>query len=281
MTPQLKGILITLAGVLIIVPDSLMIRLIEAPAFTIIFWRSLFSCAAMVLIASFTKGWRWLSPPALLFAVTEASGTFLFIVALDNTSVASTLFLVSTAPLMSAVLSWLVLGERLKRRMVWTIAISLIGIAIIASGEEGGAPSRLLGDMAALGVALSLAVAFTTVRHSPDLPVVPALALAYILASLAATIFATTLAVHSTDWIWIILNGGIFVPIGFLLLSIGPRYITSTEVSLILLLEAVLAPLLVWAVLAENPGERVILGGAILIGVLMISNLISLRRRKR
>ncbi|WP_300033561.1 hypothetical protein [uncultured Roseobacter sp.] len=41
MTDQMKGLLITLAGVLLVVPDALFVRLIDADALTIAFWRQL------------------------------------------------------------------------------------------------------------------------------------------------------------------------------------------------------------------------------------------------
>ena len=49
------------------------------------------------------------------------------------------------------------------------------------------------------------------------------------------------------------------------LLSLGPRYLSAPEVSMFTILEVVLAPLLVWIVLGENPGQRSILGGTIII----------------
>ena len=281
MTDQLKGILITLLGVLVIVPDSLFIRLIHADTMTIIFWRSGISFMVMSLYCTFTGGWRRFGPAGWLFAVTEALGSFLFIVALENTSVASTLFLVSTAPIFSALLSWMALGERLSRRMILTILGALVGIALIASGSSEGQPQRWIGDLAALGVAFSLGVAFTTVRKAPDLPVVPALAVAYAMAAIAGGLLAPTFLLEGLEWLWIILNGGIFVPLGFALMAVGPRYITSAEVSLILLLEAVLAPILVWSVLGEHPGQRIILGGMIVLFVLLVSNLFSLRRKRQ
>ena len=42
MTEHTKGILITLAGVLILSPDSLVIRLIQLDAWTLTFWRGIF-----------------------------------------------------------------------------------------------------------------------------------------------------------------------------------------------------------------------------------------------
>ncbi len=76
-------------------------------------------------------------------------------------------------------------------------------------------------------------------------------------------------------------HGGFFIVMSMTLLSIGPRYIASAEVALLVLLESVLAPLLVWAVLGEFPGEWVLAGGAVVLGALLVSNLVVLRRRRR
>ena len=60
-------------------------------------------------------------------------------------------------------------------------------------------------------------------------------------------------------------------------MSTAPRYITSPEVSLIILLEAILAPLLIWYVLGENPGLKTLIGGTTIIIVLLVSNMIAFR----
>jgi drug/metabolite transporter (DMT)-like permease len=46
---------------------------------------------------------------------------------------------------------------------------------------------------------------------------------------------------------------------------LGPRYLPAPEVSMITLLEVILGPLLVWAVIGENPGQMTLIGGAIII----------------
>ena len=66
---------------------------------------------------------------------------------------------------------------------------------------------------------------------------------------------------------------GAFIAAATVCLTIGPRFISSPEVSLLILLESVLAPILVWVVLAEHPGYWTILGGMIVISALISSNL--------
>ena len=65
------------------------------------------------------------------------------------------------------------------------------------------------------------------------------------------------------------------------LLALGPRYITSAEVGLLILLESVFAPLLAWYFVGEDPGAYALLGGSIVVGALFASNLVVLARRKR
>ncbi|MDF1726749.1 MAG: hypothetical protein P1U53_03265 [Sulfitobacter sp.] len=72
-----------------------------------------------------------------------------------------------------------------------------------------------------------------------------------------------------------------FILVSSVLLAIGPRFITSPEVGLLVLLESVLAPLLAWAVIGENPGSYALVGGAIVITALGLSNLVALMRRRR
>ena len=76
----------------------------------------------------------------------------------------------------------------------------------------------------------------------------------------------------------LLLGHGLFIAIATCLLTLGPRYISSAEVSLLILLESVLAPLLVWAVIGEDPGRWAIVGGAVVIGALVVSNMVVLTR---
>ena len=71
---------------------------------------------------------------------------------------------------------------------------------------------------------------------------------------------------------------GLFIGTGACLMSLGPRYLPSAEVSLLILLESVLAPLLVWAWIGEHPSQWALARGVIVIGALLVSNLIALRR---
>ncbi|PWE33838.1 EamA family transporter [Maritimibacter sp. 55A14] len=287
MTEQSKGVLITTLGVLAIVPDSLLIRLIDAGVLTIAFWRA--CLASSVILIGLTLVYRARTPAilrglgraGLVYAVFMGLGTLLFVSAVQLTTVASALFIVSTSPVFAALVTRAVLGDRITPRMAWTIAFSLAGVGVIASGELNASGPAFWGNLCALGTAISLAFAFTAARSARHISMVPAAGVAYLLTTVALLPFAAPETMQGMDWIWAAFLGCVFVPIGTSLMALGPRYIQPAEVSLLLLLEAILAPLLIWAVLGEFPGLRTLVGGAMVLGVLLISNLIALKRARR
>jgi drug/metabolite transporter (DMT)-like permease len=63
----------------------------------------------------------------------------------------------------------------------------------------------------------------------------------------------------------IFLSGAVILPGAAGLLMLGPRYLPAPEVSMITLLEVILGPLLVWAVIGENPGQMSLIGGAVIV----------------
>jgi drug/metabolite transporter (DMT)-like permease len=67
------------------------------------------------------------------------------------------------------------------------------------------------------------------------------------------------------------------VPIGTALMFIGPRYIPAPEVGLLLLLESVLGPVWVWMALGEEPANRTLVGGAIVLSTLAINAIWALK----
>ena len=74
---------------------------------------------------------------------------------------------------------------------------------------------------------------------------------------------------------------GLFIlPVAFGLFTLGPRYISSAETGLILLLEAVLGPLWVWLVLSEVPRQGAVLGGVVVIVALVYNALAGSRAAK-
>ena len=287
MSDHLKGLLITGLGVLLIVPDSLFVRLIGADALTIAFWRSLLTAAAIGLWVLVTRGpgafgaVLRLGPAAWAYAAATGLTGLLFVLAVSMTSVANVVFIIAAMPAFAALLSWAFLGERPSRRTVATILVVMVGIGVIAlgSGETEGA--TFAGDMVALAVALAFAIALTIARSLRADSMVPAIPVGYFAAAVLLFFVSEPMSVPAGDWIFVALHGGVFIAGATALIAIGPRYLPSAEVALLILLESVLAPLLVWLVLGETVGVWTLAGGALVLGALAASNAVALAGKRR
>lgn len=284
MSDQTKGLLITFFGVLFVVPDSLFARLIDADALAIAFWRLFFAGGATALWILLREG------PAPFQAVLR-SGRYgavymigvggsgvLFILAVSLTSVANVVFIIASLPVFAALFSWIWLKEPISLRMVLTLIAVVPGLAVIAYGSGETENAHLSGDLLALGVSALFAAALTAARHLRGISMVPGLAMGYLGAALLIMPLAVPWAVGVSEVPLILAHAG-FVLCSSVLIAIGPRFITSAEVGLLVLLESVLAPLLAWLVIAEDPGPYALVGGAIVVGALAVSNIVVLRRR--
>jgi len=283
MSEHMKGILITALGVLLIVPDALFVRMIDAGPATITFWRSFIAGGLIVvglLIFQGLSGFRavlrtgW---PGLIYTVLIAITAPGFVLAITLTSVANVVFIFASIPIFASIFSWIFLREPIRWRMVWTMAAVIVGLAIVAYGSHASEISSWQGDLMALVVSCNFAAALTAVRMVKATSMIPAIPVAYLGAAAVMLLFADPWTAMPSQW-HLVVPHGTMIAVSTCLLTLGPRYISSPEVSLLILLESVLAPLLVWAVIGENPGVWAFAGGAVVISALLVSNMIALRR---
>jgi len=163
MSERRTGYAQALAAVALFSTSPVLIRLVDGvSAVEITFWR-LALATVTVLVFGLVVGQpvTWRAIPHLRFAgygVVIALHFFLYITSLSFTSVAHSLALVYTAPLFIAVLSWMVLGERLRQRQWLGVALGVGGAGILAGFEPQMTPRVLFGDLLAVGSAVTFAV---------------------------------------------------------------------------------------------------------------------------
>lgn len=179
--PHLKGVLITAPGVLFVVPDSLFVRLIEADALVIAFWRMV---AAGVLIAVGLFVWQGIAPfravlrtgaAGVVYVICTGLSGVLFVLAVAHTSVANVVFIVASMPVFAMIFSRVFLAEPITRRILMTILAVAAGLGIIAygSGETEGA--SWTGDLMALVVSAMFAAGLAAARQVRHVSMVAAL----------------------------------------------------------------------------------------------------------
>jgi drug/metabolite transporter (DMT)-like permease len=209
-------------------------------------------------------------------AALQGLGSVFFLGSLGQTSAANALLILATAPFLAALLSWLALGERIDRATILAIAAVFAGVAIIGSGSIGG--GTLLGDGLALANAVTLAGYYVVLRKVPERNMIVPIALGYLVTSAIAWPLAPMEPLSLQQAGLIFLSGGVILAGGVALLMLGPRYLPAAEVSMITMLEIVVGPLLVWAVLGEEPPAESLIGGAVILAVITAHAVVQLRR---
>lgn len=280
--PHIRGIAIVTLGVLILTPDGLLTTLVGADKWTMLFWRGLLMAIALTLFALARRRHTPVTfqslatVPTLAVALLFTCSSIAFVTAIVTTSVANTLFLITVAPLFAAAFAHIFLGEKVTARTIIAIVIVLAGMAAIFG--DGLGRGDTVGNFAAVFAAACWASMLVVVRRAPETNTVLALAGGGYLIALIAFAIAPTLFITSTDAVWLGLLGLIVLPISFGLISLGPRYLPAPEVSLIVLLEAVIGPLWAWAFIGQLPTLTSLAGGALIVATLAIYFYLGLRR---
>ena len=293
---------------MVITFDTPVLRLIDGPQWTVMFWRTSLLSLAVLTWWLIAKALKRNAPPlvngkmGLVIILFYALGNLTFITAVFNTSIANVVFILALTPLFAALFSFLWFREKLPFITWVALAMALLGVAIIVwSGLDSGTG---FGDAMAAATAMTMAMAFTITRRTgKDMSMSPILlgfitAVYALFASGAVTdamaasnlfagqsvenFFATgfnALALNARQWGWMLLNGLVIMPLSYSLLALGPRYISAAEVALFLLLETALAPIWVWLAVGEKVTMPTIFGGTIILATLLAHSIYKTRRK--
>lgn len=286
MSPSLKGTLLALAGIVVLSPDSLLVRLAHMEQWSLLFYRGLgvFVCLSLAMAVQYRRNvfaaFLGMGIPGLAAGACFAVASALFIGALYHTSVANTLAVISIAPLFGAVLSHAVLKEHLPGRTWAAVLLCILAVGIIMAGSltrSGG----LFGDFLALIHAVFLAASFVLVRSRAGLNMVPCMALSGLMLALLSLPLAQDLTPAAAQIPPLALLVLVVLPLSFALLFLAPRYIPAPEVNMIMLLEMPLGPLFVWLALGEQVPAATFAGGGLLFLVLLANAFPALLNRGR
>lgn len=279
------GVAMVLAAGVCLSFGGLIVRHIEAAdIWLVVFYRSsAFTVTILAYLAVVYRG-RLLRPflavgrEGVVVAISLGIGSICFILALDLTTVANVVFILSAGPFLTAVLGRLVLGERVHPVTWLAMALALCGIALMVF--EGLGSGRLSGNLVAFGAAAAFAAMVTAMRRAKAVDMVPASCLGGVVGAAAAATMVGGFAVSEHDLGLAVLLGSGQLGAGFVLITIGTRRVPAAEVPLLALTEVVLAPLWVWLWIDEAPGRLTLLGGAVVLTAVLGLAALRLRRRR-
>jgi drug/metabolite transporter (DMT)-like permease len=296
-------------------------QLESAVRFEVTFWRSAFNVLSLLLIlplwrASNRTALRKMSQPAPVARRSVVAG-FLhrhwgllpespafwvsglcwsvmftaFMVGLTFTSVANVLIIMSIGPLLTALLSRVVTGQRLALRVWVTITIAGAGMAYmyggqmlsLMRGDQSSAHDLIVGSLIAVCAPAASAINWTVVQrsqsHGARIDLVPSVLLGAVISSLATLPLAMPFAATGQDLAWLALLGLCQLAIPCMLAVTAARVLKAPEVALLGLLEVVFGILWPWLWANESPSAEVLAGGSVVLSALAINELLGWRSR--
>jgi drug/metabolite transporter (DMT)-like permease len=268
MTNHLKGLLIAFLGVLMLTPDPVLVRLADADTFTILFWRGIFFAIGVfvILFATYRKSTfkelKNIGRPGIWIGLLSGIGGVTFIAAIQYTSIAKVLVIISTAPMVVAIISWAIINERPKLFTWISMVIIVTGIYIVMKGDTG--TLNVMGSSLAVISIIAGGYSFALTRKYSNVNMVPAMIVNALVVSCVGLAFSSSFYLPFDSLIYVI-AGGILLAIAFSLITLAPRFIPASEVAMFMPLGTILGILSAWLVINEQPSSSSLLGGTIVV----------------
>ena len=202
---------------------------------------------------------------------------FGWIYALTTTTVAVSLLMLALAPILTAFLGYLILGEKLSRVTLVNMVIVVVGVFVMVWDAEKS--STLIGATYGFFVALGFAVYTITIRHNPEIPklLTPALAglFSVILVSILLVATGTSFEMPPIN-IGISFIHSVVIAVGLILFGLGAKYLPSAELVLLTLLEVVAGIFWAWLPIIginEIPETNTIIGGLFILTAIVLQGI--------
>jgi len=269
MNDYRRGIVLTACGTVFFGTSPVLTRLAEGlPVGEIAFFRMFFG-AALILVISRSTGVdlpleRRDVPKFIVYGLITSFHFLFYIGSVMYTTIAHSLSLVYTAPIMITVLTAMILKEKIPAYKYIGIIIVILGIIILAGFEPQLTRSMVMGDLMALVSALCLALySVAGRRERNNYPLLKYVFWVYLLAalfllpwSLMQFVWPNTLK----QWMALGLLGLLPTTLGHTLYNAGIRYIHPTYANLISTQEVTGGVILGLLILGEIPSKNSILG---------------------
>ena len=282
MSNNAKGLAITSLGVLIMSLESLFVKFTSIDAITFCFYLGIFifiSMASTLLVKQrdvIKKITTTSFPILIVCAFLMGSSNIFFISGLKNTSVANVVLIFGTAALFSSLFAFLIYKEKITKNIIIASFFMLFGLFIIFSDElELG---NMLGNIYALLSVATFSLAFVLLVRHTNISRVALTATVGIWMSIISLFLASSLSVDLKTLGIIAIMGLFITPVARVLMTNGTKYINASEVTLLMIIETIMAPVWVWLFLNEIPSSNTFIGGSIIIVTLIANSLYTLKK---
>ena len=253
----------------------------NADIWQIIFFRSISWITALTIILfyryrlSFLKKIKDIGRWGFLAGCLLAGAQISFMQAMNYTTVANTVFVLSAIPFVTALTAYIFLGEKIKRSTLMMMVIAAIGIFIMVN--EGIKSGNAFGNFMALITLLCFASFPVILRKNRHIDMIPTLIVpAILIGAIGLIIKGNDLVISQNDLMLCIIWGGIINGFAHSVFIAATRHLLAAEITLFMMLEFILGPLWVWGFVGEIPTYYTLLGGAVVMSAIGILTIIEL-----
>jgi drug/metabolite transporter (DMT)-like permease len=247
-------------------------------------WRGYWMAVALMvyLVAVYGRGAfrKFLDIPRVaLFAsaLFFALGSTLYVSSLTMVSTATVSVIGATSPLFAALLSPWVTGEKPGFEAWIAATLALLGVGVIAwDGLEAG--GRTLGLILSICVPMAFAGQTLALRRYRNVDMVPSICLGGVMSFFIAGFLGFTAGhagggfdVGLREVLLLAAMATLQLAIPLVFYIKGAHSVPAVTLTLIAMLDAVINPMWPWIFVGEKPGEAAFLGGAIIVGAVLIS----------
>jgi len=277
LTEQTVGTLAMAACAVLWSTSGLFIKLVDWQPFAIACARS--AVAVIFLLAVVRKPHFSFSKVQIFSALAYALTMTLFVVANKLTTSANAILLQYGAPVYVAFLgSWL-LKEKPNIEH-WLALVAVIGgMGLFFMDSLGG--GNTLGNIVAAFTGITFAFNMVLMRMQKDASPISSLLLGHIFTFViagSASLFFPAPVVTAGSVLAILALGILQIGLATVLFAYGIKRITALESILTTGIEPLLNPVWVFLVTGEEPGVKAMTGGIIILGAVLTSSIISVRR---
>ena len=277
---KVPGPVLVLLGAICLSFGGIIVKSFEgANLWQILFWRQIFFSVVVALYLlviykkNFFKSFYTSGLPGLIAGIFLGVGFSAYVFAMYHTTVANTLFIISTETIFLALFGYVFLKEKINLVTLISITMGMSGVLlIIDSSLSIQSSSQFFGNIIAFIMPISFAVLIVIVRKYPKVDMVPSQFIAGIFAALIGYFIAGKLSISPNDLFLGFLAGTFQIGFGFIMITIGSRTTPAAVVGVLMLTEAVFGPLWAWLFINEVPPITVILGGGIIIFSILLQS---------
>lgn len=233
-------------------------------------WVGVLLYAAIFAVTGRRLSWSTIRATAL-GGVFFAGDIVLTFTAFRITSVANATIIGALAPVFITLGAVRWFGERLDRRSVSVIAVSFVGVAMVALGSQGTPSWSPLGDAAAAaGVLTWTAYWLFSKRVRTTTNAMEYMASVMLVSALVVTALSLVTGTSlrppvASDWVWIALVATVPGLMGHLSVAWSHRYVEAWLGSLMLQSQPVIGSIAAWVLLEERITALTAVGGLVVV----------------